>query len=93
APSTTTPDLRLLLDDLTNYNNRKKQDNYHKETRTQLKQSTKPIESIEGHETVKPNTQDSIISATTTTIGRNRLNHSDEFYQIRNQLQEQLIMK
>ncbi|CAF1541213.1 unnamed protein product [Rotaria magnacalcarata] len=59
----------------------------------QLKQSTKPIESIEGHETVKPNTQDSIISATTTTIGRNRLNHSDEFYQIRNQLQEQLIMK
>lgn len=28
-----------------------------------------------------------------TTVGRNRLNHSDEFYQIRNQLQEQYNMK
>ncbi|CAF3800555.1 unnamed protein product [Rotaria magnacalcarata] len=37
--------------------------------------------------------QDSIISATTTTMGRNRLNHSDEFYQIRNQLQEQYHVK
>ncbi|CAF4246160.1 unnamed protein product, partial [Rotaria magnacalcarata] len=34
APSTTTSDLRLLLDDLTNYSNGKKQGNYHKETRT-----------------------------------------------------------
>ncbi|CAF3150409.1 unnamed protein product [Rotaria socialis] len=114
APSTTTPDLRLLLDDLTNYNNGKKQDNYHKETRTvsnkkeyddieddlalilndkKLQQRIKPIESIEDHETIKSNTQDSIISATTTTIGRNRLNHSDEFYQIRNQLQEQYHVK
>ncbi|CAM4838816.1 unnamed protein product, partial [Rotaria magnacalcarata] len=34
APSTMTSDLRLLLNDLTNYNNGKKQENYHKDTRT-----------------------------------------------------------
>jgi hypothetical protein len=34
-----------------------------------------------------------MITTSTTTMGRNRLNHSDEFYQIRNQLQEQYNLK
>ena len=42
---------------------------------------------------VKTKYQDSISNTTTTTIGRNRLNHSDEFYQIRAQLQEQYNLK
>lgn len=33
--------------------------------------------------------QDSMITTTTNPTGRNRLNHSDEFYQIRSQLREQ----
>jgi uncharacterized ubiquitin-like protein YukD len=36
---------------------------------------------------------DSMVTTSTTTIGRNRLNHSDEFYQIRSQLQEQYNLK
>ncbi|CAF4482027.1 unnamed protein product, partial [Rotaria magnacalcarata] len=76
APSTMTSDLRLLLNDLTNYNNGKKQENYHKDTRTVTK--TKPIESIEDHEEIKPKTQDSIISATTKTIGqRHAIQHHE----------------
>jgi hypothetical protein len=34
-----------------------------------------------------------MLTTSTTTIGRNRLNHSDEFYQIRAQLQEQYNLK
>lgn len=34
-----------------------------------------------------------MITTTTTAIGRNRLNHSDEFYQIRTQLKEQYNLK
>jgi hypothetical protein len=41
----------------------------------------------------RPKLQDSMITTSTTTMGRNRLNHSDEFYQIRTQLQEQYNLK
>jgi len=34
-----------------------------------------------------------MITTSTTAMGRNRLNHSDEFYQIRTQLQEQYNLK
>ncbi len=41
----------------------------------------------------RSNLQDSMITTSTTVMGRNRLNHSDEFYQIRAQLQEQYNLK
>lgn len=41
----------------------------------------------------RPTTQDSIMTMNSTTNGRNRLNHSDEFYQIRTQLQEQYNLR
>ncbi|CAF2671914.1 unnamed protein product [Rotaria sp. Silwood2] len=114
APSTTTSDLRLLLNDLTNNKNDKKQQDKHTDAPTisnkkeyddieddlalilndkQPQQAPKPIKSHDTHEQAKPKSQDSIITTTTTTIGRNRLNHSDEFYQIRSQLQEQYNLK
>jgi len=41
----------------------------------------------------RPKLQDSMMTSSTTTLGRNRLNHSDEFYQIRTQLHEQYNQK
>lgn len=42
----------------------------------------------------RPKLNDSLVTTTTNaTVGRNRLNHSDEFYQIRAQLQEQYNLK
>ncbi|CAF5157885.1 unnamed protein product, partial [Rotaria sp. Silwood1] len=45
----------------------------------QPQQAPKPIKSNDTHEQIKPKLEDSVITASTTTIGRNRLNHSDEF--------------
>ncbi|CAF1242046.1 unnamed protein product [Rotaria sp. Silwood1] len=59
----------------------------------QPQQAPKPIKSNDTHEQIKPKLEDSVITASTTTIGRNRLNHSDEFYQIRSQLQENYNLK
>ncbi|CAF3478394.1 unnamed protein product [Rotaria sordida] len=59
----------------------------------QSQQTPKPIKPNDTHEQTKPKLQDSLITTSTTTIGRNRLNHSDEFYQIRNHLQEQYNLK
>jgi hypothetical protein len=111
TPSTTTSDLRLLLNDLTGD---KKQPNQHNDTfhvdspkvygdiEDDLalilndKQPPNILESNEENDQqqTKPKLHDSLITTSTTGImGRNRLNHSDEFYQIRAQLQEQYNLK
>lgn len=64
----------------------------------QPKPIPKPIESKtddndQQRQQTKSKLQDSMITTSTTAMGRNRLNHSDEFYQIRTQLQEQYNLK
>ena len=105
TPSTVTSDLRLLLNDL---KAEKKTDQKENETFTidntkiegdieddlaLILNDKSKEDKQQQQQQLKPKYQDSISNTTTTTIGRNRLNHSDEFYQIRAQLQEQYNLK
>ncbi|CAF1344311.1 unnamed protein product [Adineta steineri] len=108
TPSTKTSDLRLLLNDLNgdkktqikhndtfNVDNVKTYGDIEDDLALLLndkspKQKTKSNDNL--HET-KPKLQESMMTTSTNTLGRNRLNHSDEFYQIRAQLHEQYNLK
>ncbi|UJR28790.1 hypothetical protein I4U23_010016 [Adineta vaga] len=107
TPSTTTSDLRLLLNDLNSDKKLSTKPNdtfnvdshkYHGEIEDDLalilNEKSSPIKSNDIHQQhTKPKLQDSMVSTSSTIVGRNRLNHSDEFYQIRTQLQDQYQTK
>lgn len=111
APSTTTSDLQILLNDLKSdkkadqkenqtfsVDNTKVEGDIEDDLALLLNDKPKPTQSNEDNQNeqqqqIKSKYPDSVLNTTTTTIGRNRLNHSDEFYQIRAQLQEQYNLK
>ncbi|CAF1636089.1 unnamed protein product [Adineta ricciae] len=110
TPSTTTSDLRLLLNDL---NSDKKLETKHNDTfniddnsnqkphgeieddlALLLNEKSSPKKTGKSKDThSKPQLQESMMTTSSATVGRNRLNHSDEFYQIRTQLQDQYNTK